>query len=85
MDLTTLVSGHLRYLSLGSPPHGNSIQFNRTTGAGQAPGQGTAASPLATVLCGAQRWTTLVAAGHAAMVMIMTLHGPRPGRQPGLS
>ena len=44
MDLTTLVSGHLRYLGLGSPLIGN-LNFNRTTGAGLALGQGTAASP----------------------------------------
>ena len=48
MDLTTLVSGHLRYLGLGSPLIGESKSiFNRTTGAGLALGQGTAASPTA--------------------------------------
>ena len=48
MDLTTLVSGHLRYFSLGSPLLGILTSSSiRTTGAGQAPasGQGTAASP----------------------------------------
>ena len=28
MDLTTLVSGHLRYLGLGSPLIGNQLQSN---------------------------------------------------------
>ena len=54
MDLTTLVSGHLGYLGLGSPLIGN-LNFNRTTGAGLALGQGTAASPTAARLLALER------------------------------
>ena len=44
MDLTTLVSGHLRYLGLGSPLIGESTSIELTS-AGLALGQETAASP----------------------------------------